>query len=114
MEPIALPDIFLITGAAWDDELQLYEDAAQTLPVDLTGRTFVTEIRREPRSSSPLLATMQFSISAPLTGVIKRHIHAVDSAAMPTGIACYDTVENSGERAVWFTGRIIVKPGVTV
>lgn len=114
MEPINLPEITIIKGCLFQDELEMYQNDAQSLPVDLTGKVFSGQIRKTPDSTSPLLATWLLTLKAPATsGVLQRHIHAADSAAMPVGTACYDIIETSLEREIWFTGKVTVKPGVT-
>jgi hypothetical protein len=110
MEPITLPTITIIRGSAFNDVLELYQDEEATLPVNLTGITFVGDIRSAPRASGYLLGTFLITTS---TYQLQRHLFAVDTALMPIGGGWYDIkgTPSGGEPEVWFRGKIIIEEG---
>jgi hypothetical protein len=73
-------DLNLYRGDTERFQLQYWDDEGETVPADLTGVTFKSEMRDKPGGAN-LLATFAVSSSAP--GVIDVLIDAATSAALP-------------------------------
>lgn len=115
MDTIDLPDdIRVISGMAFTDILELYQDDAGTEPVDLTGITFEGEIRESQRLTSTLLGTMSVTIlGPPKAGRLQRHISSITSAQAPIGGAWLyiKATPQGGETEIWFRGKIVFLKG---
>lgn len=91
----------------WMDE---FSDGATGDPIDLSGYTFVAQIR-ESREASDVLAEMTVDDSEAELGRLTRTLSATDSGALPIGSAFWDlqaTRTADGFVRTYLAGRVRV------
>lgn len=103
-------------GQTWIDDLLLTQYHGGP-PLDLTGASFVMQIRAEIDSDVVLLelSTANGRITTePLAGIVRRRISAADTAALSFDEAVYDIeLRTSDEEVRIEQGSVALSRGVT-
>ena len=84
-----------------------------TTPVDITGRTYASQIRSNADSTT-IAATLTCTLVTPASGTLKAVLSAADSAVLTPGYYQWDLQENaSGVISTILSGTVTVLADVT-
>lgn len=75
-------------------------------PINVTGRTYASQIRREPLNST-VLASWSIDTTNAATGVLIMTLDKTVTATLPPGNATYDLQETNGTKVTSIFGGII-------
>ena len=104
--------LYIDQGADFSTGITLYSDNGIT-PLNLTGYTFTSQMRKSYASSTA--TTFTVTAPNPLTGQIILSLTAVQTAALKSGRYLYDIemLSNLSYRSRPVEGIIIVSPQIT-
>jgi len=104
-------DLAIDRGASIANTSITLTQKSSGMAVDLSGLTFVSQVREDTSSRSALRAAITITTNAPATDGIL-NLSSSDVAALPEGAYAYDIFCNEWERYV-IKGRFVVKGTVT-
>jgi hypothetical protein len=96
-------------GDSYNWQFQLWQDAAMTLPVDLTGTTAKAQIRKSAGATGPI--EMTCTVTLPNTVVVA--LSAAQSATCFNGVWDLELDGPSGAVTTVVAGTVTVTPDVT-
>lgn len=115
--------IYIEQNAKWSAIFKLYQDAANTVPVNLTGYSNPRMQIREEANSGTVIATPTISIIDIEKGWLKASLTATQTSAITTAGQTYQMLSNcvydiliddsSGEPIRLFNDFAKISPGVT-
>lgn len=107
----AIRDLALYRGDDYAHEITFTDAADPPEPMDLTGYTFLAQIRDRPENSSVVRATFTIDTSEAVDGKIVLHLNAA-STRIPQGF--WDLEVNDGTTTrTWLKGMVHVSGDVT-
>lgn len=110
---MALPALFplaLYRGDTYRYEFRLWQDAAKTLPVDLTGAVAKAEIRNQP--SGALVVAFTCTVTLPNTVAV---VLAAEASRLvpPQGVWDLQLTYLNGDVSTILAGPVTLRPDVT-
>lgn len=110
-------DLFVAKGTEYKKSFRYEDDAGN--PIDLTGCTLRSQIRREPKAQSKLIIDFQFSIAAGdidlENGLFTLYLSETETAKIFEGKGFYSVViiDSYGDPHVKQWGQAIFNPNPT-